>query len=215
MEFMLGGVIQFGGNFAPKDWAFCQGQLIAISQNQALYAILGTTWGGDGRTNFGLPDLQSRVPIGVGRGVGLSAVREGFKTGSESHKMALAELPTHTHTAIFQGTGGSSSTLSATATVNAHNDIGDKDTAAGNYWATTSQGTGRDQNTIANGYAASGGSTMAADAVTVNIVGSGGGITGGDVSVNPSGGGQNFSIMQPTLGIQFLIAVEGTFPSRN
>lgn len=215
MEFMLGGVIQFGGNFAPKDWAFCQGQLIAISQNQALYAVLGTTWGGDGRTNFGLPDLQSRVPIGVGRGVGLTAVGEGFMTGYESHKMVLAQLPSHTHTATFQGIGGSSSTLSATATVNAHNDIGDKDTAAGNYWATTSTGAGRDQVAVSNGYAATGGSTMAADAVTVNIAGSGGGITGGTVNVDSTGGGQDFSIMQPSLGIQFLIAVQGTFPSRN
>ena len=82
MDFM-GGICFFGGSFAPRDWAFCQGQLMPISQNQALYAILGTIWGGDGRTSFALPDMRSRVPIGVGRGPGLTQAYLGQRRGRE------------------------------------------------------------------------------------------------------------------------------------
>lgn len=78
-EPFLGEITMFCGNFAPRGWAFCNGQLLAISQNQALFSILGTTYGGDGRTTFGLPDLRGRVPIHAGQGPGLPDVRLGQK----------------------------------------------------------------------------------------------------------------------------------------
>lgn len=79
-------------NFAPKGWALCNGQLLPINQNQALFSLLGTTFGGDGRVNFALPDLRARVPIHVGSGHSL-----GERAGEEAHTLSLAELPTHTH----------------------------------------------------------------------------------------------------------------------
>ena len=88
MEFFIGGIINFGGNFAPRDWAFCDGQLISISQNQALFAILGTIWGGDGRTNFALPDMRSRCPIGAGRGRGPEPGQPGHDDGHRNHHHA-------------------------------------------------------------------------------------------------------------------------------
>ena len=81
LEPMIGQITMFAGNFAPRGWALCNGQLLAISQNQALFSILGTTYGGDGRTTFGLPDLRGRVPMHAGQGPGLPNVRLGQKGG--------------------------------------------------------------------------------------------------------------------------------------
>lgn len=86
-----------GFNFAPRGWAFCSGQILPINQNQALYSLLGTTYGGDGRTNFALPDLRGRVPIHVGRSDGGVDYREGQKSGAETHTLNAAEMPNHTH----------------------------------------------------------------------------------------------------------------------
>ena len=210
MEFFMGGIINFGGNFAPRNWAFCDGQLIAISQNQALFAILGTIWGGDGRTTFALPDMRSRAPVGVGRGPGLTQANQGAQRGTETTTMSLQQLPVHNHNATFTGTGGGSGSLTATTTVNAFDGAATDTSAAGKYWAATKSGI----NTLAS-YAASKDVTMAADAVTVDITGGGGGITGGTVTVENQGGGQPFNIMQPTLGMQYIICLEGIFPSRN
>ena len=81
MEPFIGQVMLFAGNFAPRGWAFCEGQLMAISSNAALFSILGTTYGGDGRTTFALPDLRGRVPIGPGTGPGLPTYRLGQRGG--------------------------------------------------------------------------------------------------------------------------------------
>ena len=81
----IGQIVMFGGNFAPRGWAFCDGQLLSIASNSALFSILGTTYGGDGRTTFGLPDLRSRVPVGEGTGPGLPAIRLGERGGSTTH----------------------------------------------------------------------------------------------------------------------------------
>jgi len=212
MEFMLGGIISFGGNFAPKDWAFCDGQLIAISQNQALFAILGTTWGGDGRTNFALPNLQSRVPVGAGQRAGFASRRLGQEFGAETVSLTTTQLPTHTHDATFTGTGGISGTApTATVTVNANSGNGNKGAATGNYWASTPGGLGS-----LTSYSDTKNITMASDAVSVTVSGGGGsGITGGSVAVAATGGGQAFTIWQPSLAMNFLLAVQGTFPSRN
>jgi microcystin-dependent protein len=94
-------------NFAPKGWALCNGQLLPINQNQALFSLLGTTYGGDGRVNFALPNLQGNVPIHMGSGFTL-----GQKGGEQAHTLSIAEIPTHVHTVTAsqtqaaQGTGG-------------------------------------------------------------------------------------------------------------
>ena len=90
-------------NFAPKGWALCNGQLLPINQNQALFSLLGTTYGGDGRVNFALPDLRARTPIHMGSGHTL-----GERAGEQAHTLTIAEIPTHTHTAQASKTAGDS-----------------------------------------------------------------------------------------------------------
>jgi len=89
----------YGFNFAPRGWAFCDGQILPINQNQSLYSLLGTTYGGDGRTSFGLPDLRGRTPIHVGRSNGGPFHSEGQKSGEETHTLSAAEMPDHDHVA--------------------------------------------------------------------------------------------------------------------
>lgn len=97
-EPFVGEVRMFAGNFAPRGWAFCDGQLLAVSQNDALFSLLGTIYGGDGRTTFGLPDLRGRIPIHAGSGPGLSPRRLGAKGGSEKETLTVNQLPSHSHT---------------------------------------------------------------------------------------------------------------------
>lgn len=97
MEPFIGQIIMFGGTFAPRGWALCDGQLLPISSNSALFSILGTTYGGDGRTTFGLPDLRGRVAMHPGNGPGLASRRLGQKGGEENNILNLNQLPPHTH----------------------------------------------------------------------------------------------------------------------
>lgn len=97
-EGFIGEIRMFAGNFAPRSWAFCDGQLLPINQNEALFSILGTTYGGDGRTTFALPDLRSRVAIHAGQGPGLSNYPQGAKGGSETNTITTAQMPSHNHT---------------------------------------------------------------------------------------------------------------------
>ena len=96
-EPFVGEIRMFGFNFPPQGWALCDGQLLAISQNAALFSLLGTTYGGDGMTNFALPDLRSRVPVSQGQGEGLSAYAEGQAGGTETVTLTAAQMPAHTH----------------------------------------------------------------------------------------------------------------------
>ena len=89
----------FAGNFAPRGWAFCDGQLLPIAQNTALFSLIGTTYGGDGRTTTALPNLQGRAPMHPGRGPGLTARRLGEKVGVETVTLSEAQIPAHSHTA--------------------------------------------------------------------------------------------------------------------
>jgi microcystin-dependent protein len=103
----VGQIIMFGGNFAPANWAKCAGQLLSVSQYEALYTLIGTTYGGDGVTTFGVPDLQGRVPIHQGTGSGLSTYVIGQKAGTENVTLTSSQLPTHTHTlGVITGTAG-------------------------------------------------------------------------------------------------------------
>jgi len=103
-EPFIGQVTYFGGNFAPRGWAFCDGQLLAISQNDALFSILGTIYGGDGRTTFGLPDMRGRALVHAGTGPGLSPRRLGSKGGSERVTLTTNQLASHSHTGIMKAT---------------------------------------------------------------------------------------------------------------
>ena len=96
-ESYTGEIRLFGGNFAPRGWAYCDGQLQSIASNQALFALIGTIYGGDGRTTFALPDMRSRLPVHQGRGLGLSSRFIGERYGVEDVELTLNQLPSHTH----------------------------------------------------------------------------------------------------------------------
>jgi microcystin-dependent protein len=117
----IGQIMLFGGNFAIRSWALCQGQLQAISQNSALFSLVGTIYGGDGRTTFALPDLRGRVAVGTGNGPGLSSYREGQRGGAESVTLVQAQMPQHTHV--------------VTSTLKAEGRSGNKDAPANNMLA--------------------------------------------------------------------------------
>ena len=103
-EPFVGEIRMFAGNFAPRSWAFCDGQLLAVSSNDALFSLLGTIYGGDGRTTFALPDMRGRIPIHSGNGPGLSNRGLGAKGGTETETLTVAQLPPHHH--IWQGYSG-------------------------------------------------------------------------------------------------------------
>ena len=96
-EPFVGEIRMFAGNFAPRGWAFCDGQLLAVSQNDALFSLLGTIYGGDGRTTFALPDARGRIPLHQGQGPGLSNRRLGAKGGAEKVTLTTNQLPSHSH----------------------------------------------------------------------------------------------------------------------
>jgi microcystin-dependent protein len=166
----------FAGNFAPRGYAYCAGQLLPISQNSALFALLGVTYGGDGRTTFGLPDLRGRVVVGSegnAAGPGLTPRPLGEKGGAQSVSLSALEIPSHTHSAKAVGPGGNS------------ND------AVGNYWA--------DDAGVSSGTYHSGPAT---GTMNSNAIGN-------------TGGSQAHTNMQPYLAVNYIIALVGTFPSRN
>jgi microcystin-dependent protein len=119
-EPFIGQVLLFAGNFAPKGWAMCNGQLMSIAQNTALFSILGTTYGGDGVTTFALPDLRGRAAVNAGQGPGLSNYVLGEATGTEAVTLTVNQIPAHTHT-LFGASGppsGSDRGIESQATAN-------------------------------------------------------------------------------------------------
>lgn len=106
----LGEIMMFGGLFAPEGWMYCKGQLLAIDQNNALYTLIGTTFGGDGSTTFALPDLQGRVPIGQGPAPGLPTYTLGEAGGEELHTLNTPEMPTHSHAVAVTSTTSDANT---------------------------------------------------------------------------------------------------------
>ena len=197
MEGTLGEIRLFAGNFAPRNWAFCEGQLIAISQNQSLYAVLGTIYGGDGRTTFGLPDLRSRVAVGTGHGLGLSQYPLGYAGGQETNRLSVAQLPTHAHTATFSGTA-------TTADLAAFN--GTPNESDGNNATSVASSNGERTPT----------SYLSNEASNASIKNSVTGITSaGTIKVDDSGSSQMVENRQPYMAMNYIICMEGLFPSRN
>jgi microcystin-dependent protein len=186
----LGQIILVGFNFAPRGWATCSGQLLPISQNTALFSLLGTQYGGDGQTTFALPDLRSRVPVGTGQGAGLSPYVQGEVGGAETETLNVTQMPIHTHVATLAG---------AAATVHVKNAAGNQQTPVGNVPAIEAAG-------VTATY-----SNAAPDAVmapgTISL--------SGNPTVATAGGSQPFGIIQPFLGLLYIIALQGIFPSRN
>jgi len=171
MEPFIGQVLMFGGNFAPRSWAFCHGQLLAISSNSALFSILGTIYGGDGRTTFGLPDLRGRVAIQQGNGPGLPSYRLGQRGGNENTTLLTSNLPP--------------AQISAPATA---------------VDPTSSEPVGNIPTVAADD------EEMYSSATPTGIMGVGS-IVGAQNS--------SFSNKSPVLAVNYIIALQGTYPSRN
>ncbi|MGH9459366.1 MAG: phage tail protein [Thermoanaerobaculia bacterium] len=168
-EPFLSEVRLFSFNFAPKGWAFCNGQFMPINQNQALFSLLGTTYGGNGQTNFALPDLRGRTAIHTGSGFPL-----GQQGGETAHTLNVAEMPTHIH----QGRGTSAAASTADPTGNL---FGSTPSAIGPIYSKTS----------------------------TNLASMNG------AAIGNQGGSQPHENMQPYLTINFCIALQGIFPTRN
>lgn len=165
----IGEIRMFAGNFAPRGFALCDGQLLPIAQNTALFSLLGTTYGGDGRTTFALPDLRGRIPMHPGQGPGLSQHRLGEKGGQESVTLSETQLPSHTHTA------------------HATEEASNKNKPGNALWARKKIYDTEPTSTVA---------------MNPGAIGS-------------TGGGQDHENKQPYLCINFIIALQGVFPSRN
>ncbi|NOQ26212.1 MAG: hypothetical protein GQ564_12685 [Bacteroidales bacterium] len=205
MEGFLGEVRMFAGTFPPRSWAFCDGSLLPISSYNALFTILGTQFGGDGETNFALPDLRGCVPVGAGSGPGLTHRNMGERSGTENVNLVEEQMPTHTHATQATATGASIGGT-ATATMKVNNDEAETITPSGNYIGKL--GTGQElyiDEATAN--------TLAADAITVDTSGLSVDVTGLSVAINPAGDSQPHNNMQPYVGINYIICIVGVFPS--
>jgi microcystin-dependent protein len=179
MEPFLGEVRMFAGSFAPLGWALCNGQLLSISQNDALFALMGTTYGGDGQVTFALPDFRGRVPVHQGQGPGLPAFIMGQAAGQESVTLTTQAIPSHTHvlgasSAVPAAVPAGGIDLSTTPMVPASPSPKPK---------------------------------MYADPTVLAAM--------SPQAIAPVGGSQPHNNMAPFLALNFIIALEGIFPSQN
>ncbi len=181
MEGTIAEIRMFAGNFNPRSWAFCQGQVLSIAQNTALFALLGTTFGGNGQTTFQLPDFRGRVAVGTGQGPGLSNVVLGEVAGSPTTTLTINNLPAHNHP------------LTGAVNLQINNDTaGLSDDATNKRFAATG-----------NIFTA-----VASDLVSMAPAQS-------SLAVGVNGSSQPFSKLPPYLGMNYIICLEGIYPSRN
>jgi len=229
MDAFMGSVLAVGFNYPPRGWLFCNGQTVPISQNAAMFALLGTMYGGDGQNTFGIPDLRGRVVVGSqAQGPGLANVAQGEKAGSNNATvisngtatiaLTTANMPSHTHTATLNLSG-----LTATTNISVGSNTNGSPTMAANSTLTSTLAPPSANNLSAAIYLPSGTaqtSPQILGGVTTTVSAS-----GGTVSNSNTGGGQPLTVpvvssatisnMQPYLGLNYIIAMEGIFPSRN
>jgi microcystin-dependent protein len=180
MEPFIGQIMMVGFSFAPRGWAFCAGQLLPIASYQSLFSLLGTEYGGDGRTTFGLPDLRGRCAVGMGRGNGLSDWRIGSMVGTETVNLNQNEIPSHTHQLMGNN-------------------------AEGNTNDPTNSTLAKDNVTVERG----------SPAIPVNGYSTGAANVSMGAGISNTGGSQAHTNMQPSLGMNYIIALEGIYPSRS
>jgi microcystin-dependent protein len=197
MDPFMGEIRAVGFNFAPICWASCSGQTMQIMQNSALFALLGTQFGGDGQKTFNLPNLQGRCAIGKGQGTGLAPRIVGEFGGAENAQLQVANMPQHNHTAAITGTGAVTFKMSG--------DQGDLNDPTDAMFAKIKSGT-----TFQNGYDKTPSTviTMSPDSVTLDT-------SKLTATIGSNGSGMPFSSMPPFLVINYIIATQGIFPSRD
>lgn len=201
----IGEISYVGFNYAPTGWAKCDGAELSISQYSALYSLLGSTFGGDGRNTFALPDMRGRVPVHQGTAPNLSNYTMGQKGGAETVTLLVSNLPAHTHSATAVSTsiasgGNVSSTLKAinsdASEKNAQNNALANSIGLNKAYSTTAPNVNMHANSID--------STLSG--LTIN--------TATQVSISSTGGNQPLSVKQPYLVVNCIIALEGIYPSR-
>lgn len=203
MEGTMAEIRLFAGDFAPRTWSICNGALLAISTNQALFALLGTTYGGNGIQTFALPDLRGRTVIGVGQGVGLSSYVQGEILGTETVTLLYPNLPMHNHaTTVTPGTGASG----GSATLNGINNAGGQSQPGGNYLGQDTSGSGATSYTPSGTTAAMNPNALTLSNVNVPLPA---------VSIGNTGNNQPHSNIMPSLALNYVICMYGIFPSRN
>lgn len=201
-EPFIGEIRMVGFNFAPPGWAFCQGQTMSIAQNSALFSLLGTTFGGDGVTNFKLPDYRSRSPVGTGQGPGLSVINQGQMSGYENTTLTMLEMPSHNHAASATATATSTGAFQVAST---SSNPSATPSSTNNVLAASGGGPG--SATIWSDQLGSAPVTLAnPEAITTSV--------GVNVTVLPTGGNQPIGLRNPYMGTNFIIATDGIFPSR-
>ena len=183
MEGTISEIRMFAGNFAPRSWSFCNGSLQSIANNTALFALIGTTYGGDGQTTFGLPDLRSRVPVHTGQGAGLSTYLLGQMGGSEANTLLASNVGGHTHA------------------------------VSGNAGIVTANGDGQTPVAV-NNFPASNGDQIYSTA-TNNIAMAPAALAAVTVASQTPNGNTPMGNIQPYLAMNFIICMEGIFPSQN
>jgi len=187
-EQLIGEIRMFAGNFAPRGWSFCDGQILSIQQHQALFSIIGTTYGGDGRTTFALPDLRSRVAMHPGNGPGLRSRRLGEKGGSETNTLSVLQLPAHTHPITIDGK----------IRIPASDDVANADFAVGSVMAQGMNATKMYRSNATPG-------VYMGDPDMSQL----------KVNAGYAGGNQPVNNVQPFQCVNYIICMQGQFPSRN
>ncbi len=187
MDAFIGTIMLWAPNFAPAGWAFCHGQLLSIAQYSTVYSLLGTTYGGDGRVTFGLPNLQGRVPVGAGQSPGTSVYYLGMQGGQESVSLSTQQLASHSHDSTTSGLQIAASTATA-------------NTAAPSAGAVPAQPEDASRNPFPI-------YTNAAPNTTLGSV-------SGQVSIDPAGDSQSHENRQPFQVVNYIICLEGIYPPR-
>ncbi|MCQ8181197.1 tail fiber protein [Methylomonas sp. SURF-1] len=193
-EPFLGEVCTFAFTFCPRGYLPADGSLLPIASNTALFSLLGTTYGGDGRSTFALPDLRGRNPVGTGQGPGLANVFNGEEGGAEQVVLNIAQLPAHNHAA--------STNVQVTGTINAVNAAGNTSSPAGKVLAASSA-----RDNIYSGNVAGASSPLAPEALTASATAT--------TSIGIAGSNQPVPVRNPYVGMTYCIATSGIFPSRN
>ncbi|MGP8307899.1 phage tail protein [Vibrio sp. YIC-376] len=198
-EQLLGSMCVFAGNFAPRGYSLAHGQLLSISQYTALFSILGTTYGGDGRTTFGLPDTRGRAVIGWGNGPGLSNYQIGARGGSETVTLSELQLPSHSHLASTIISGDID--IDGVINLHAFNDKSNTRSPAGSSLAESKYST-EAPNIM-----------MSPDSVSFSLVAANN--LNASTTVSSAGGSQSHENRMPYIAISWVIALQGIYPSRN
>ena len=216
-ENYLGSISMFGGDYAPRDYAFCNGQLEAVGANQTLFAVISDRFGGDGRNTFGIPDYRGRVPMHWGSGVGLTPRRLAEKGGFEETKLTAAHMPVHSHKAGFSTTSLNNHIASVPDLANSTVEgsiacstaTGNSPAPQGNFPAISTPGSydsgfGGEMNNGMFRYGTVTQLTISSQFSDAQI----------PVEVADAGAGIPFEIMQPYLAVSFCMCTEGLFPPR-